>query len=316
MTIKMRSSIHPPITNASGPDSVTYEELERIATSAAGAVVTKSMTHCPRQGNPEPRLRSHLDGEIGSLNSMGLPNLGYQEYAKLIPKLKKFGKPVIASIASARCEHNLDPIAQYREIALAVSSADALELNLSCPNLEEVPISMDPESVRKVLQAVTCDIKIPIGVKLSPYNNTPKLFEEIARVLLDFDLAYIATINSEPSTMDIDLRTRTKVIRPNDGFGGLGGPAVLPIALAEVHRFYEFFRKHKSQIEVWGVGGITKPEDAIKHFLAGASVVQIGTLFMWEGPKVFGKLWTGIQEWLRENGFSCVEELVGQVKDL
>ncbi|MCS7198605.1 MAG: dihydroorotate oxidase [Candidatus Bipolaricaulota bacterium] len=309
--------IYPPITNASGPLSVTYEELERIARSATGAIVTKSMTHCPRQGNPEPRLWAHLDGKIGSLNSMGLPNLGYQEYAKLIPKLKEFGKPVIASIASAPCAHNLPPVEQYREIAGAIekAGADALELNLSCPNLEDVPISMDPQSVRAVLSAVTRDVKIPIGVKLSPYNNVPKLFEEIARTLLDFEIAYVATINSEPLTLDIDLKTRAKVIRPNDGFGGLGGPAVLPIALAEVHRFYRFFQKHRAQIAVWGVGGIIRAEDAIKHFLAGASVVQIGTLFLWEGPQAFERLWAGIQQWLTENGFSSVEELIGQVRD-
>ncbi len=314
----MEITLHPPITNASGPNSVTYEELERIARSASGAVVTKSMTHCPRQGNPEPRLRAHLDGQIGSLNSMGLPNLGYHQYAKIIPKLREFGKPVIASIASAPCAHKLPPVEHYREIALVIekAGADALELNLSCPNLEEIPIAMDPRSVREVLQAVTRDVKIPIGVKLSPYNNVPKLFEEIARVLLDFPISYVATINSEPLVLDIDLKTRTKVIRPNEGFGGLGGPAVLPIALAEVHRFYKFFKKHKAPIAIWGVGGIVKAEDAIKHFLAGASVIQIGTLFLWEGPNAFERLWAGIQEWLAANGFSCVEEIIGQVREL
>jgi dihydroorotate dehydrogenase (fumarate) len=123
-------------------------------------------------------------------------------------------------------------------------------------------------------------------------------------------------MNSEPLTLDIDLATRTKVIRPNEGFGGLGGPAVLPIALAEVHRFYKFFRKHRAKIAVWGVGGITRPEDAIKHFLAGASVVQIGTLFLWEGPTVFEKLWAGIEQWLAENGFSSVEEIIGAVREI
>lgn len=313
----MRLEIHPPLTNASGPNSVTYEELERIALSSAGAVITKSMTHCPRAGNPEPRLRAHLDNRLGSINSMGLPNLGYQAYAKLLPKLKSFKKPIIASIASAKCEHSLDPSEQYREIAFAItkSGADALELNLSCPNLAEVSIAMDPQSVRQVLAAVTKEIKIPIGVKMPPYNNTPRLFEEIARVLLDFDLAYVATINSEPLTMDIDLETKTKVIKPNGGYGGLGGPAVLPVALAEVHRFYTFFKKHKAQIEVWGVGGIAKPEDAIKHFLAGASVVQIGTLLLWEGPALFARLWDGIKEWLHAHGYSSVAEIVGSVKD-
>ncbi|MCS6903003.1 MAG: dihydroorotate oxidase, partial [Candidatus Bipolaricaulota bacterium] len=196
----MRLSVYPPITNASGPNSVTREELERLAQSAAGAVVTKSMTHCPRTGNPEPRLRERLPNNIGSLNSMGLPNLGYHQYAQIIPHLKeRYKKPIIASIASAQCSHRLDPIEQYREIAISIekAGADALELNLSCPNLEEVPIAMAPPSVRQVLKTVTKTVKIPVGVKLSPYNNTPKLFEEIARILLEFEIAYVATINSE-----------------------------------------------------------------------------------------------------------------------
>jgi dihydroorotate dehydrogenase len=76
------------------------------------------------------------------------------------------------------------------------------------------------------------------------------------------------------------------------------------------------FRRHRAKIAVWGVGGITRPEDAIKHFLAGASVVQIGTLFLWEGPTVFEKLWAGIEQWLAENGFSSVEEIIGAVREI
>ena len=306
--------------NASGPASVTYEELEQLAKSAAGAIVTKSMTHCPRVGNPEPRLKMHLDNKLGSLNSMGLNNLGYLEYARLIPKLKAAfaAKPIIASISSAPCEHHLSLEEQYLEAAetLQRSGADMLEINLSTPNLTGIPIAMDPENIKKILSPLKKTIKIPLGVKLPPYNNTLALFEEVASLLMELEIDVAVTMNSEPNAMDIDLKTRTKVIKPRHGYGGLGGPCILPIALAEVHRFYTFFKKHGSPIAVWGCGGITHAEDAIKHFLAGASAIQIGTVLLWHGPEIFEAVWQGVKAWLDENGYSGIDEIIGVVKEL
>jgi len=310
--------IDPPITNASGPRSVTEEELHELGRSACGAIVTKSMTHCPREGNPEPRLAPRISHDMGSINSMGLNNLGYRKYAELIPTLKQYGKPVIASISYAPCEHELPIEEQYLTIARALEAAgaDMLEINLSTPNLTGIPIATDPENIRTVMEPLKREIKIPLSVKLPPYNNSLALFREVAELLIELDVDAVVTMNSEPNTLDIDINTRTKLIRPREGYGGLGGPAILPIALAEVHRFYRYFRERGGEIEVWGCGGITTPEDAIKHFLAGASVVQIGTALLWEGPGVFERLRQGVERWLRENGFSGIEEIIGAVRDL
>ncbi len=311
-------AISPPITNASGPLSVTQEELEALGRSKSGAIVTKSMTHCPRAGNPEPRLAPRLNSGLGSLNSMGLNNLGYREYAKLVPKLKAFKKPVIASISSAPCEHNLSLEEQYCEMAqtLAKSGADMLEINLSTPNLTGIPISNDPEAIERILTPICQAVKIPISVKVSPYNNTLPLFQRVAQLLMELAVEVVVTMNSEPNAMDIDLKTRAKVLKPREGYGGLGGPAILPIALGEVHRFYTFFQKHRSPIEVWGCGGIVCAEDALKHFLAGASVVQVGTALLWRGPEIFEELWQGIERWLDENGILSLEEIIGTVREL
>src|SRR5947209_11478844 len=113
--------------NASGALSVTREELEALGRSRAGAIITKSTTLVARTGNPEPRYYPFAGG---SINSMGLPNLSYRAYAELIPTLKGFGKPVVASVAGL-CEDD------FREIARAISKADPdlIELNLSGPNL-------------------------------------------------------------------------------------------------------------------------------------------------------------------------------------
>jgi len=310
--------IHPPLTNASGPLSVTAEELHELGRSASGAIITKSMTHCPREGNPEPRLAAYIHNNMGSINSMGLNNLGFQAYAKLIPELKKHGKPIIASISYAPCGHKLPLEEQYLEIALALedSGADMLEINLSTPNLTGIPIANDPENIRKVVGLLMRELKVPMSVKLPPYNNDLVLFEEVAELIIELGVETVVTMNSEPNTLDIDLRTRTKLIRPREGYGGLGGPAILPIALAEVHRFYRYFHERGQRISVWGCGGIASSEDALKHFLVGASVVQVGTALLWKGPEVFAEIWQGIESWLRENGFGGVEEIIGAVRDL
>lgn len=310
-------SISPPLANAAGPHSVTREELIDIAQSDSGAIVTKSMSHCPREGNPEPRWAPYVADGYGSINSMGLNNLGYRGYAELIPELKDYGKPVIASLSYAPCDHDLPIPEQYLIMAQATAEAgaDALEVNLSTPNLTGIPIANDPEQIRSVLPPLMEEFKLPMAVKLPPYNNDLPLFEEVAALLVELDVDAIATMNSEPNTMDIVLETRTKAIRPREGYGGLGGPAILPIALAEVHRFYRYFQAQDADIAVWGCGGVDHPEDAIKHFLAGASVVQIGTALAWEGPNVFRMIWDGVEDWLAIHGYSSVDEIIGTVRD-
>ena len=116
------------LMNAAGALCVTREELEALGRCRSGAIVTKSMTPAFRQGNPEPRYYSFPGG---SINSMGLPNLGYPAYVTIIPTLRRFGKPVIASIAG------LSP-PEFLEAARAITavSPDLIEVNLSCPNIQ------------------------------------------------------------------------------------------------------------------------------------------------------------------------------------
>src|SRR5579872_5673768 len=124
--------LDPCVMNAAGPGCTTLAELEGLGGSASGAIVTKSMTCAPRAGNAEPRYR---DVPLGSINSMGLPNLGVEEYCRLRPRLQEFRKPVVASVAALEAD----------ELAPAVRLAsdagfDLVEANLSCPNLIGHPI--------------------------------------------------------------------------------------------------------------------------------------------------------------------------------
>src|SRR5947199_9672697 len=131
--------------NASGALCVTREELETLGRSRAGAIVTKSMTLEARTGNPEPRYYPFAGG---SINSMGLPNLGYRAYAELIPALKAFGKPVVAIVAGL-CEDD------FPEIARTISKAgpDLLGVHLSCPHIAGTPqLGSDSETSWRILR--------------------------------------------------------------------------------------------------------------------------------------------------------------------
>jgi len=163
------------IMNASGALCVTQAELEALGESAAGAIVTKSMTPLPREGNPHPR---YVAIEGGSINSMGLPNLGYPAYAKLIPELKRFKKPVIASLAGL---HPDDFLAGAK--ALNAAGPDLIEVNLSCPNIPGKPqIGYDFEETERLLSAIRDIVTIPFGVKLPPYFD-PIHHQKIAEIL-------------------------------------------------------------------------------------------------------------------------------------
>ena len=142
--------------NASGALCVTREELLALGRSRAGAIVTKSMTLEPRDGNPTPRYYGFPEG---SINSMGLPNLGYRAYASLIPELKTLGKPVVASVAGL-CEDDFPTIAA----TINAAKPDLIEVNLSCPNIPGKPqIGYDAEASERLLKRVRKVITVPMG---------------------------------------------------------------------------------------------------------------------------------------------------------
>jgi dihydroorotate dehydrogenase (fumarate) len=293
----------PALMNASGALCTTREELEGLGTSGAGALVIKSTTLQPRAGNDKPRF--HLTG-LGSINSMGLPNLGIDAYCKLVPELKRYGKPVIASIAG------LQP-ADYPELArkYAEAGADAIEVNLSCPNLAGKPqIAYDFEMSDAILGQVKGIVgPVPMGVKLPPYFD-PVFHAQMAAVIKRHKPAYVCCVNSPGHTVILDPEAEELVIKPK--FGGLGGSYIKPIALGNVRRFHELLG---GEVAVIGCGGIESGRDALEHFLAGASAVQIGTALMREGYGVFARVARELESLVRSKGARSVRELVGRAKE-
>ncbi len=291
--------------NASGALCVTRDELEALGKSGAGAIVTKSMTIESRQGNPTPRYYGFPGG---SINSMGLPNLGYKAYAELIPHLKRFGKPIIASVAGLG-EEDFPTIAE----AINAAKPDLIEVNLSCPNIPGKPqIGYDPETSERVLKKVRPKVSVPMGVKLPPYFD-PAHHEAMGKVVGRCGVDFLNMINSVGNGLVVDPERETVVIKPKGGFGGLGGRLIKPVALANVRAFYKFF---DGKMPIIGTGGIIEGIDVFEHFLCGASAVQIGTVLVEEGLDVFGRLEAELTAVLTKKAYRSILECRGRLKEL
>lgn len=294
------------VFNASGPNDVTLEELKIIGASGASAIMMKSCTMEPRKGNEEPR---YADLPLGSINSMGLPNLGYKEYLAFIGRLKKeFGKTIVASVAGLAPGDLSQLVSAFME-----SDVDLIELNLSCPNLKGKPqVAYDFELTDTLLAEVTKTLKKPLGVKLPAYFD-PVHWEQMGAILKKYPLSFLTCINGIGNSLVVNPDTETTVIRPKGGFGGLGGQYAKPVALANVRAFSQLLGDKMSII---GVGGVITGMDAFEFLLCGADAVQVGTQFMKEGPECFSRIDQELSEILQRKGYKSIAEAKGKLQVL
>ncbi len=305
-TIIAGADLNSCIYNASGPLCSTAQELHAIGKSAAGAILSKSATLEKRQGNPSPR---YVDTSWGSINSMGLPNEGYELYSGLAEELSTYDKPYFMSVSGMSFEENVTIINELNNF----EHVAAIELNLSCPNVPGKPqAGYDFEQSRSLLEAVFKVTKKPLGVKLPPYFDMPH-FEMMAAVLNDFPIAFATCINSIGNGLVIDTDAESVVIKPKHGFGGIGGDFIKPTALANVRKFYTLLSK---DVAIIGCGGIKNGMDAFEHILCGASAVQIGTHFMREGTPCFAHIENELKDIMQEKGYRSIEDFKGKLKDI
>jgi dihydroorotate dehydrogenase (fumarate) len=268
------------IYNASGCRCTTLEELQDLEKSQAAAILTKSCTFEPRNGNAGKR---YWDNDEMSINANGLANLGYQFYKDV--KLNRESKPYIVSVAGLTLQDNLTILNELKDS----KTIDSIEINLSCPNISGKPqIAYDEDAMSSYLRKIF-DIEynnISIGIKLSPYFDHEQ-FVGVSEILNQYKPDYVTCINSLGCGLVIDTLLETSVISPNQGHGGIGGSIIYPIAIANVHKFRQLL---DHSIDVVGCGGVVSGKDVFGHILAGASAVQIGTLFQKKGIDVFSRL--------------------------
>ncbi|KPA77838.1 dihydroorotate dehydrogenase (fumarate) (DHODH) [Leptomonas pyrrhocoris] len=298
-----------PFMNAAGVMCSTTDDLVAMTESASGSLVSKSCTPAPREGNPSPRYK---DLPLGSINSMGLPNKGFDYYLAYALSQHHYGaKPLFLSMSGFSAEENAAMC--ERLAAVATEKGVILELNLSCPNVPGKPqVAYDFDAMRRYLTAVSAVYPHPFGVKMPPYFDIAH-FDMAAAVLNEFPkVKFVTCINSVGNGLVIDVESETVVIKPKQGFGGLGGRYVLPTALANVNAFY---RRCPEKL-IFGCGGVYSGEDAFLHVLAGASMVQVGTALHEEGAGIFARLCSELQQIMGKKGYKTLDEFRGKVKTL
>jgi dihydroorotate dehydrogenase (fumarate) len=308
------AGIHFPnfIYNACGINNQILPQLTKIADSYSGAVMMKSATLEPRTGNENPKYIVKSDLIPGcTLNSMGLPNEGIAATLTMAESMKEYtDKPVIISLSGLSLAENLAMIKQVQ----AQNIASLIELNLSCPNIPNKPmVGYDPEQVRNTLQQVRAiGGNIPLGVKLPPYTDLP-IFDQIAELLVEFEVSYITCCNTLGNCLVINPDTETVLIKPKNGLGGLAGNFVKPLALGNVWNFYQ---RLQGKVQIVGVGGIRTGTDAFEFLLAGADAVQIGTTWAQEGIRAFERITNEFDDLMALKGYAELKSAKGKLKTL
>ncbi|OGK17127.1 hypothetical protein A2774_04910 [Candidatus Roizmanbacteria bacterium RIFCSPHIGHO2_01_FULL_39_12c] len=294
-----------PVMNASGIWGATENELKKILESKSGAAVVKSVTLTKRSGNPGVR---YYKEEVGSINSMGLPNQGIEYYCDIADRLNEYRKPVILSLAGFSQNDYIKLVRKASKYSFS-----ALEVNLSCPNIEGKGIfAYDFKTMFKLLKKLRKLTDMTMGVKLSPYAQRDEI-KLVAENLLDIRIDFVTTMNTFPLSAFINWEKESTRIKPNGGIGGLGGAAVKPICLSQVILLHQY---SKGKLPIIGVGGISTASDIYEFILAGAAAVQLGTSLLHNGTNFFQTLRDDLIKLLLEKKVNKLSSKIGKLKFL
>ena len=269
------------IYNASGVNCCEYSDLFDLDSSSSALVLSKSCTLESRIGNPIPRYYEDKNLTF-SINSSGLPNMGYKKYIDISDTIRKNYFISVSALTKKNNYIILDKINKNKDV-------DGIELNLSCPNVIGKSqmgydfLAMD-EFLRNIFEKGLTTNKI-FGLKLPPYFDISH-FNKVADIINYYEIDFLTCINSIGNGLVIDPETDTTAIKPKNGFGGIGGSCIKATALANVRQFYEL-----TDCDIIGCSGIKTGRDAYEHILCGASVVQVGTQLYHEVISVFDRLY-------------------------
>ena len=287
-----------PVIVASGTFGYAQEFEDLIDLKKLGAIVTKTITVKARQGNLAPRS---CETPAGMLNSIGLENPGIDSFIQeKLPFLQKLGIPVIVSIAA---EETPDEFAILVKRLDQLPAVAAIELNISCPNLQKDKlISQDVKDTLELVSAVRKLTSKCLITKLSP-NVTS--ITQIALAAQSAGTDAVALINTLGG-MSIDIKKRTP--RLGSWVGGLSGPAIRPVAVKMVWEAY-----NKIKIPIIGMGGIMDTESALEFFIAGATAVSVGTA-NFVNPQISLEIIAGLQQYMLKNNMQNLSALTGRIK--
>ncbi len=304
MKINLRTKIKSlifknPVTVASGTFGTKDEYSRYVDFKKLGAVITKTITVNPRTGNPMPRL---CETSSGMLNAIGLQNSGLKDFVEnKIPYFAKLGVPLIVSVAGettdefARLAKTFD---KYKKVVTA------LEINLSCPNVEAAGVCgmRKIDRILDAVKAVRSQTSLFAFAKLSPeLGDLLDIGDKVMHSGAD-GLSVINTLRG----MSVDVYKRTSRLARE--FGGLSGPAIKPIALRYVYQV-----KKEIGCPVIASGGIATWRDAIEFLIVGADLLAVGTANFF-APKATEEILNGIEAFCKEQKIKSLDELRGSYK--
>jgi len=285
-----------PIMVASGTYGYGNEVSDFVNLSKFGAIITKSVTRLPREGNTPPRI---FEVDSGMLNSIGLANLGVEKYIEeKIPYLNKIDTNIIINIAGSKFD-------DYIETLELLESADSkhigYEINISCPNVKEggMEFGISADITRELTSKLRERTEKILIMKLSP-NVTS--ISEIGLAAQDGGADAISAINTVTG-MGIDIENRKPKL--STILGGLSGPCIKPVAIANVYKLYKAI-----EIPIIGIGGISNYKDIIEFLIAGSSFVQLGTI-NYKYPNLIDSLENKLSQFFKKKSIKDINNIIG-----
>jgi dihydroorotate dehydrogenase (NAD+) catalytic subunit len=287
-----------PVLVASGTFGYGTEYQSLVDIQRIGAICSKGITVRPRAGNPPPRI---AETPAGMLNAIGLQNVGLRGVIReKAPIWARWSVPVIANISG-------ESIGEFEELAGTLDGVPGiagLELNISCPNIQEGGrlFADDAASASGVTRACRAVSSLPLMVKLSPnVGNIVEIAEAVEAAGAD-----ALSVANTLLGMSIDIAARRPYLANRTG--GLSGPAVRPVIVRMVYQIAAAV-----SIPIVGVGGVTCTEDALQYIMAGATAVQVGTA-NFVNPRTATEIVDGLAAYCQEHGISDIAELVGAAR--
>ena len=294
-------SFDNPIWVASGTFGYGTENPELVDVDKLGAIVTKSITLYPREGNPPPRI---VETASGMINSIGLANIGVDKYIKeMIPIYDNVSTKIIMNIAGTDINEYVEIIEKVESVS---SSIAGYEINISCPNVKKggMEFGVDAAMTEELTAELRKRTNRLLIMKLSPNVS------DIVSIGMSAQEAGADAVSAINTVVGMSIDSNSGKSNIYTTYGGLSGPAIKPVGLAAVHKLFQ-----KLSIPIVGIGGIVSSKDVIEYVLAGSSAVQIGTA-NYRNPGTGENIVDQLNQEISDSKWESVKEMIGKVKTL
>ena len=291
-------SFENPIWVASGTFGYGTEIPELVDVEKLGAIVTKSITLNPREGNPPPRI---VETSSGMINSIGLANIGVDKYiSEMIPIYKNIKTKIIMNVAGTDIDEYIRVIEKIESIS---SDIVGYEINISCPNVKKggMEFGVDCDMTAKLTSELRKRTKRLLIMKLSPNVS------DIVSIGMSAQNEGADAVSAINTLVGMSINSNSGKSNIYTTYGGLSGPAIKPIGLALVNKLYD-----KLSIPIVGIGGIVSSEDVAEYLLAGSTAVQVGTA-NYRNPGIGENMVDSLNKWIEKSKWDSIGDMIGKV---